>query len=232
VGEGTGGDDVAFVERLMRVGVIALPGSFLDPAGAGYVRWALVPTLEQCREAVERMSQVAARSRDERRLHALGRGRRAGLCGNALARRAGRSRRRRRHARRARWGPASSRREARRDLGDAWLDPAGHSALFPAARREDPGGRPFEYHDKIPLKKNLAAAGVRVVPPGVARYGSFLEPGVILMPGYVNVGARVGEGTMIDTWATVGSCAQIGRHVHLSGGVGSAACSSLRRASR
>jgi len=59
-----------------------------------------------------------------------------------------------------------------------------------------------------------------VVPPGVARYGSFLEPGVILMPGYVNVGARVGEGTMIDTWATVGSCAQIGRRVHLSGGVG------------
>ena len=66
----------------------------------------------------------------------------------------------------------------------------------------------------------LAAAGVRVVPPGVARYGSFLEPGVILMPGFVNVGARVGEGTMIDTWATVGSCAQIGRRVHLSGGVG------------
>jgi len=79
---------------------------------------------------------------------------------------------------------------------------------------------PFEFHDKIPLKRNLAAAGVRVVPPGVARYGSFLEPGVILMPGYVNVGARVGEGTLIDTWATVGSCAQIGKRVHLSGGVG------------
>ena len=79
---------------------------------------------------------------------------------------------------------------------------------------------PFEFHDKIPLKQGLAEAGVRVVPPGVARYGSFLEPGVILMPGYVNVGARVGEGTMIDTWATVGSCAQIGRRVHLSGGVG------------
>jgi 2,3,4,5-tetrahydropyridine-2-carboxylate N-succinyltransferase len=79
---------------------------------------------------------------------------------------------------------------------------------------------PFEYHDKIPLKKGLAEAGVRVVPPGVARYGSFLEPGVILMPGYVNVGARVGEGTLVDTWATVGSCAQIGRRVHLSGGVG------------
>lgn len=79
---------------------------------------------------------------------------------------------------------------------------------------------PFEFLDKIPLKHNLEAARVRVVPPGVARYGSFLEPGVILMPGYVNIGARVGEGSMVDTWATVGSCAQIGRHVHLSGGVG------------
>lgn len=79
---------------------------------------------------------------------------------------------------------------------------------------------PFEYHDKIPLKRGLAEAGVRVVPPGVARYGSFLERGSILMPGYVNLGARVGEGTMVDTWATVGSCAQVGRHVHLSGGVG------------
>ncbi|MBI5710106.1 MAG: 2,3,4,5-tetrahydropyridine-2,6-dicarboxylate N-succinyltransferase [Candidatus Eisenbacteria bacterium] len=79
---------------------------------------------------------------------------------------------------------------------------------------------PFEYHDKVPLKRDLAAAQVRVVPPGVARYGAFLEPGVILMPGYVNIGARVGEGTLVDTWATVGSCAQIGRRVHLSGGVG------------
>jgi 2,3,4,5-tetrahydropyridine-2-carboxylate N-succinyltransferase len=79
---------------------------------------------------------------------------------------------------------------------------------------------PFEFHDKVPIKHGFAAAQVRVVPPGVARYGSFLEPGVVLMPGYVNVGARVGEGTMIDTWATVGSCAQIGRRVHLSGGVG------------
>ncbi len=79
---------------------------------------------------------------------------------------------------------------------------------------------PFEFHDKIPLKHGLAAAGVRVVPPGVARYGSFLEPGVVLMPGYVNVGARIGADTMVDTWATVGSCAQIGARVHLSGGVG------------
>jgi 2,3,4,5-tetrahydropyridine-2-carboxylate N-succinyltransferase len=79
---------------------------------------------------------------------------------------------------------------------------------------------PFEFHDKIPLKHDLDRAGVRVVPPGVARYGSFLERGVVLMPGYVNIGAWVGEGTMVDTWATVGSCAQIGKHVHLSGGVG------------
>ena len=79
---------------------------------------------------------------------------------------------------------------------------------------------PYEYHDKIPLKRDFAAAGVRVVPPAAARYGSFLESGAVLMPSYVNIGARVGGGTMVDTWATVGSCAQIGRHVHLSGGVG------------
>jgi 2,3,4,5-tetrahydropyridine-2-carboxylate N-succinyltransferase len=79
---------------------------------------------------------------------------------------------------------------------------------------------PFEYHDKIPLKHDYARLGVRVVPPAVARYGSFLEPGVILMPSYVNIGARVGSGTMVDTWATVGSGAQIGRDVHLAGGVG------------
>jgi 2,3,4,5-tetrahydropyridine-2,6-dicarboxylate N-succinyltransferase len=79
---------------------------------------------------------------------------------------------------------------------------------------------PFEFHDKIPLKRGLDRAGVRVVPPGVVRYGAFLEPGTIVMPGYVNIGARVGSGTMVDTWATVGSCAQIGRDCHLSGGVG------------
>jgi 2,3,4,5-tetrahydropyridine-2-carboxylate N-succinyltransferase len=79
---------------------------------------------------------------------------------------------------------------------------------------------PFEYYDKIPLKKNLHEAGVRVVPPGVVRYGAFLERGAIVMPGYVNIGAYVGSGTMVDTWATVGSCAQIGRDCHLAGGVG------------
>jgi 2,3,4,5-tetrahydropyridine-2-carboxylate N-succinyltransferase len=78
----------------------------------------------------------------------------------------------------------------------------------------------YEYHDKIPLKTNLAAQGVRVVPPGTVRYGAFLERGCVVMPGYVNIGAWVGAGTMVDTWATVGSCAQIGRGVHLSGGVG------------
>lgn len=79
---------------------------------------------------------------------------------------------------------------------------------------------PLHFHDKIPIKANLAEAGVRVVPPGTVRYGAFVEAGAIIMPGYVNIGAYVGAGTMIDTWATVGSCAQIGRRCHLSGGVG------------
>ena len=78
----------------------------------------------------------------------------------------------------------------------------------------------FEYHDKIPLKRNYAEKGIRVVPHAVARHGSYIAPGTILMPSYVNIGAYVDEGTMVDTWATVGSCAQIGKNVHLSGGVG------------
>ncbi len=79
---------------------------------------------------------------------------------------------------------------------------------------------PFEFHDKIPLKKDYAAKGVRVVPHAIARHGAFVAKGVIMMPSYVNIGAYVDEGTMVDTWATVGSCAQIGKGVHLSGGVG------------
>jgi 2,3,4,5-tetrahydropyridine-2,6-dicarboxylate N-succinyltransferase len=79
---------------------------------------------------------------------------------------------------------------------------------------------PAEYHDRIPLKQDLARRGVRVVPGGVVRYGSHLEPGVVVMAGFVNIGAYVAAGTMVDTWATVGSGAQIGRHVHLAGGVG------------
>ncbi|HMM10576.1 MAG TPA: 2,3,4,5-tetrahydropyridine-2,6-dicarboxylate N-succinyltransferase [Bacteroidales bacterium] len=91
---------------------------------------------------------------------------------------------------------------------------------FPIRQMETFEVGPFEFHDKIPLKKNYAAQGVRVVPHAIARYGSFIDSGVILMPSYVNIGARVGKGTMVDTWATVGSCAQIGQNVHLSGGVG------------
>jgi 2,3,4,5-tetrahydropyridine-2-carboxylate N-succinyltransferase len=79
---------------------------------------------------------------------------------------------------------------------------------------------PFEFFDKIPLKKGLSEAGVRVVPPGTIRYGAFVERGAVVMPSFVNIGAYVGGGTMVDTWATVGSCAQVGRNVHLAGGVG------------
>ncbi len=91
---------------------------------------------------------------------------------------------------------------------------------FPIQKMEKTEVGIFEYHDKIPLKSNYDKLGVRVVPHAVARYGSFLAPGVIMMPCYVNIGANIGENTMIDTWATVGSCAQIGKNCHLSGGVG------------
>lgn len=91
---------------------------------------------------------------------------------------------------------------------------------FPIREMETIETGPFEFHDKIPLKRHYKAMGVRVVPHAIARYGSFLDKDVIMMPSYVNIGAYVGKGTMVDTWATVGSCAQIGAHVHLSGGVG------------
>ena len=91
---------------------------------------------------------------------------------------------------------------------------------FPINQMETLEAGPFEYHDKIALKRHYANQQVRVVPPAVARYGAYLAPGVVMMPSYVNIGAYVDSGTMVDTWATVGSCAQIGKHVHLSGGVG------------
>lgn len=91
---------------------------------------------------------------------------------------------------------------------------------FPIQQMETIEVGPFEFHDKMKLKRQYKELGVRVVPHAVARYGAFLAPGVIMMPSYVNIGAYVNEGTMVDTWATVGSCAQIGKHVHLSGGVG------------
>lgn len=91
---------------------------------------------------------------------------------------------------------------------------------FPIRQMETIEVGPFEFHDKMALKRNYKQLGVRVVPHAVARYGAFIAPGVIMMPSYVNIGAYVDEGTMVDTWATVGSCAQIGKNVHLSGGVG------------
>ncbi|MBT4678518.1 2,3,4,5-tetrahydropyridine-2,6-dicarboxylate N-succinyltransferase [Flavobacteriaceae bacterium] len=91
---------------------------------------------------------------------------------------------------------------------------------FPIQKMETLEAGIFEYHDKIPLKRNFEARGIRVVPNAVARHGSYIASGTILMPSYVNIGAYVDEGTMVDTWATVGSCAQIGKNVHLSGGVG------------
>jgi 2,3,4,5-tetrahydropyridine-2,6-dicarboxylate N-succinyltransferase len=101
----------------------------------------------------------------------------------------------------------------------AWIKQA--ILLYFALRRmEVTRAGPLEFNDKIPTKQGLEQAGVRVVPPGVVRYGAFLERGAIVMPGYVNIGARVGAGTMVDTWATVGSCAQVGARCHLAGGVG------------
>jgi 2,3,4,5-tetrahydropyridine-2-carboxylate N-succinyltransferase len=91
---------------------------------------------------------------------------------------------------------------------------------FPIQQMETIEVGPFEFHDKIALKRNYQALGVRVVPHAIARYGSYVSKGVIMMPSYVNIGAYVDEGTMVDTWATVGSCAQVGKNVHLSGGVG------------
>jgi 2,3,4,5-tetrahydropyridine-2,6-dicarboxylate N-succinyltransferase len=102
---------------------------------------------------------------------------------------------------------------------NAWVKEA--ILLYFALRPLEPmDAGDLRFYDKIRTKQDLQAQGIRVVPPGVARYGSFLEPGCVMMPGYVNIGAYVGAGTMVDTWATVGSCAQVGKGVHLSGGVG------------
>jgi len=102
---------------------------------------------------------------------------------------------------------------------NAWLMQA-VNLFFAISVMETEEFGPFQSRDKIPLKKDLEKAGVRVVPGGVVRFGAHLEPGVVLMPGFVNIGARVGAGSMVDTWATVGSCAQVGANVHLAGGVG------------
>ncbi len=108
--------------------------------------------------------------------------------------------------------------------GEQWrVNPEAQEAIleyFRLRRMEPQEVGPFEYHDKIPLKRDYEKLGVRVVPPAVARYGSYLSPGVVMMPSYVNIGAWVGPRTMIDTWATIGSGAQIGADVHIAGGVG------------
>ena len=91
---------------------------------------------------------------------------------------------------------------------------------FPIQKMKTIEVGPFEFHDKIALKANYEKLGIRVVPHAIARYGAHVGRGVIMMPSYINIGAHVDEGTMVDTWATIGSCAQIGKHVHLSGGVG------------
>ena len=91
---------------------------------------------------------------------------------------------------------------------------------FPINKMTTLHAGPMEFHDKIPLKRDYAKKGIRVVPSAISRYGSFISSGCILMPSYVNIGAYIGKGTMVDTWATVGSCAQIGENVHISGGVG------------
>jgi 2,3,4,5-tetrahydropyridine-2-carboxylate N-succinyltransferase len=102
---------------------------------------------------------------------------------------------------------------------NAWLMQA-VNLYFAVAGMETQDYGPFQVRDKIPLKKDLEAAGLRIVPGGIVRYGAYVAPGAVVMPGFVNIGARVGKGTMVDTWATVGSCAQVGENVHLAGGVG------------
>tara|TARA_B100000470_G_C19763766_1_gene379642 strand:- start:64 stop:870 length:807 start_codon:yes stop_codon:yes gene_type:complete len=91
---------------------------------------------------------------------------------------------------------------------------------FPIQKMKTIEVGPLEFHDKIPLKKGYAKKEVRVVPHAIARHGAYISKGVILMPCYINIGSYIDQNTMVDTWATVGSCAQIGKNVHLSGGVG------------
>jgi 2,3,4,5-tetrahydropyridine-2-carboxylate N-succinyltransferase len=102
---------------------------------------------------------------------------------------------------------------------NAWLMQA-VNLYFAVSPMETQDYGPFQVRDKIPLKKDLEKAGLRIVPGGIVRYGAFVAAGAVVLPGFVNIGARVGKGTMVDTWATVGSCAQVGENVHLAGGVG------------
>ena len=180
----------AFAERLLEHGVLVAPGSYLGAAGEGYVRMALVPSEEECARGRRRSSRRRCDTRSSPRRSSPRSTAASGAWPNKV--------------------------------GDEWVvDVEAKEAIleyFRLRKVEPIEVGPFSFQDKIPLKQH--APGVRIVPPGVARYGSFLSEGVVLMPGYVNIGAWVGPRTMVDTWATVGSCAQIGADVHLAGGVG------------
>ena len=180
----------AFAERLLEHGILVTPGSYLGAAGEGYFRVALVPSEEECARAVADPGECAVTPEVALEIVA------------ALD---------------------SGERRVAEKVGDDWVvDVEAKEAIleyFRLRKVEPIEVGPFMFQDKIPAEAERAA-GVRIVPPGVARYGSFLSEGVVLMPGYVNIGAWVGPRTMVDTWATVGSCAQIGADVHLAGGVG------------
>ena len=163
------------------------PARCFGPSGEGYIRFALVPTLEECERAAAILEEPVT---TEETIAALDRG---------------------------------EIRVAEKVDGEWRVNEDAKAAIldyFRIRKVEPIEVGPYEYLDKIPLKRDYAELGVRVVPPATARYGSFLSPGVVMMPSYVNIGAWVGPNTMVDTWATVGSCAQIGADVHLAGGVG------------
>ena len=212
-----------FATRLLEQGVLVAPGSFLGRSGEGYVRFALVPTRGGVRAgrrdprpgALTLLPAPSPNSGESEPME-LARADRGDVG-------VGRARRRRRRAgdrgSSTRGRSASPSPTAHGWRVNEWVKKA--ILLYFRVRKVEPmdvGG--LHFLDKIPVKSDYADRGVRVVPPGVARYGSFLSEGCVLMPGYVNIGAWVGPRTMVDTWATVGSCAQIGADVHLAGGVG------------
>ena len=196
--------------------VIVAPGSFFGPEGEGYVRMAMVPTMEECERAAGALDGVLG-GRACVSVHRAGRADRAARGRSRISSTPTPWRRR---------SGMLDRGEARvaEPDGDGWAvnEWAKKAVLlyFRVRDLETTEVGPFEYHDQLPLKRGYEEAGVRVVPPATARYGAFLSRGVVLMPSYVNIGAWIGPGTLVDTWATVGSCAQIGADVHLSGGVG------------
>ena len=215
----------SFATRLLEHGVLVAPGSFLGASGEGYVRFALVPTIEECRARrrdprAGALTPLPAAAASFPRESAFD-----GACSSRSTRCGSRARSTPAAVEEAIGAARRGRRSASPSRADGawvvneWVKKA--ILLYFRIRKVEPmdiGG--LHFLDKIPVKSDYADRGVRVVPPGVARYGSFLSEGCVLMPGYVNIGAWVGPRTMVDTWATVGSCAQVGADVHLAGGVG------------